>query len=108
VLIWIQFWGFGPLKDLPIAPDSLPKAELISIVVDEEKRSRGIAKDLLEALNHEFLLQGIKQFKVYVGVENKRACRFYEKLGGRFTKKIEVHQGQLSNVYVFNADSKRI
>jgi ribosomal protein S18 acetylase RimI-like enzyme len=82
--------------------DSLPKAELISIVVDEKRRSGGIAKDLLAALEREFFRQGISQFKVYAGAENKRACSFYEKLGGKFMKQIEVHKGEISNLYVFN------
>jgi len=88
--------------------DPLPKAELISIVVAEEERNRGVAKDLFEGLKAEFLRQGIGQFKVYVSVENKRACDFYEKVGGRFTRQIEVHKGEVSNVYIFNTDSKRI
>ena len=76
-------------------------AELLSIVVKKEKWGSGMAKKLLEGLKEKFFVQGLKQFKVVVGVENIRACRFYENSGGKLVKRIEVHRGEMSNVYVF-------
>ena len=81
--------------------DSLPRAELLSIVVKKEKWGSGIAKELLERLKEEFSIQGLNQFKVVVGVENIRACRFYENAGSKLVKQIEVHRGETSNVYLF-------
>jgi len=45
---------------------------------------------------------GVNRFKVVAGAENKQACRFYEKNGEMLVKQIEVHRGELSNVYVFD------
>jgi len=77
------------------------EAELLSIVVDPEARGKGIADELLNELKQRLLERGNDRFKVVVGSENLRACRFYEKNGGRLAKRIEVHRGAESNVYVF-------
>jgi len=78
-----------------------PKAELLSIVVKKEKWASRIAKGFLKELNKQFLIMEVNRFKVVVSAENKGACRFYEKNGGRLIGHIEVHKGEKSNVYVF-------
>jgi len=76
--------------------------ELLSIVVDRRNRGKGTADALITELKNRFLERGVDRFKVVVGADNKRACRFYEKNGGRLVQQIEVHRGEVSNVYVFN------
>lgn len=82
----------------------LPKAELLSIVVKNEMWGRGTAGALINELKRRFSDQGMKNFRVVVGSGNRRACRFYEKHGGEMSSQIEVHRGEISDVYVFRSD----
>jgi len=83
---------------------NLPEAELLSIVVKKEMWGRGTADELINALKRRFSNQGMKNFRVVVGSGNRRACRFYEKHGGKMSGQIEVHRGEISNVYVFQTN----
>ncbi len=80
---------------------NLPKAELLSIVVDVSYRGKGTAQKLFVKLEEEFRSRNVKQFKVIVGSKLIAACRFYEKMGGVFSAKVEVHKGEKSRVYVW-------
>ncbi len=80
---------------------SLPRSELLSIVVDKNYRGRGIAQELFRKLEEEFRSRNIKEFKVVVGSKLITACKFYEKMGGFFSTEIEVHKGEKSRVYVW-------
>lgn len=80
---------------------NLPKTELLSIVVDENYRGKGIAQKLFVKLEDEFRSRNIKQFKVVVGSKLIAACKFYEKIGGVFCTEVEVHKGEKSRVYVW-------
>ena len=79
----------------------LPEAELLSIVVKKENRGGGIGGELIAVLKKRFSYQGIKKFRVVVGSDNKGACRFYERYGGKLIKEVEVHKGEISNLYTF-------
>lgn len=79
----------------------MPEAELLSIVVDEAYRGKGISPRLFNKLIEEFKKVGIEKFKVVVGSNLLPACRFYEKMGGVFHSEIEVHKGERSRVYVW-------
>ncbi len=80
---------------------SLPKAELLSIVVGEKYRGKGIAQKLFKKAEEEFRSRDIKQFKVVVGSKLVAACKFYEKMGGVFSADVEVHKGEKSRVYTW-------
>ena len=60
------------------------------------------APHLFEALKDHFQSTKIKNFKVVVGSTLIPACRFSEKLGGRLTAEITIHQGETSRVYVWD------
>jgi len=85
-----------------VTPTDLPTAELLSIAITEEWRGTSVATQLMEALKNDFKQRGVQQFKVVVGKDNLRACRYYEKMGGKLAAEIEVHQGEPSCVYVFS------
>ena len=86
----------------PVKKDNdLPKAELLSIVVNETYRGKGISQKLFNKLMEEFKKDGIDKFKVVVGSNFLPACRFYEKMGGVLHSEIEVHKGEKSRVYVW-------
>ncbi len=89
---------FYPQKSTKI---KTPDAELLSIVVDKDYHGKGIAEILLNKLVTEFKNKGIKDFKVMVGAELKRAVNFYEKAGFIKFFDIEVHKGIKSFVYVY-------
>ncbi len=81
---------------------NLPKSELLSIVVDNNYRGKGIAQKLFRKIEEEFKRRNIKQFKVVVGSRLFAACRFYEKMGGVFSVEAEVHKGEKSRAYTWN------
>jgi len=79
----------------------LPDAELLSIIVDEPYRGRGVSRDLFNALVDEFACQSIHRFKIVVGDDLKSACRFYEHAGCVLHSELEVHAGEKSRIYVW-------
>jgi len=81
---------------------SLPKAELLSIVVHRDAQRKGYGQSLFYRLKGGFKEKGIRNFKVVVGANNFSARRFYEKMGGELLQEIEVHRGVRSVIYRFN------
>jgi ribosomal protein S18 acetylase RimI-like enzyme len=77
----------------------LPDAELLSIVVAEKGRGKGIAKQLIEKSFEECRKRKIDKFKVLVGVDNEPANKLYLKCGFELVGQIENH-GVLGNIYV--------
>jgi len=61
-----------------------PDAELVVIAVDNKFRGKNIGRELINALESELINREIKEYKVSVTSQNKRANRFYEKLGFNF------------------------
>jgi ribosomal protein S18 acetylase RimI-like enzyme len=88
---------FYPIK----SKEDLPDAELLSIVVSNEFRGKGVGKRIFEGLVKEFRERHVKQFKVVVGSDLVDAKNFYEKMGGALHSEIEVHKGKKSLVYVW-------
>ena len=80
---------------------ALPKAELLSIVVDKNYQGKGVSKELFKRLVNELGKRGVREFKVVVGENLMPACKFYEKMGGVLYSKIEVHKGEWSRIYVW-------
>ncbi len=83
--------------------NEVPSAELLSMVVEERFRGRGVAQKLFTELVNEFRKMGIETFKIVVGDSLIPAQRFYEKMGARRSHKIELHKGVISWVYIFNS-----
>lgn len=77
----------------------MPGAELLSIVVEEEGRSKGLASQLVEKGLEECTKRGIDKVKVLVGAENEPANKLYLKCGFEFVEQIDNH-GVISNIYV--------
>lgn len=90
----------------PQKTDNLPEAELLSIAVREELRGKGIALLLFRKFVEEMEKRGVKRFKVVVGSSNFRANGFYKKVGFRLLGKIQVHEGEESNVWVYEGVGK--
>ncbi len=63
------------------ADSEIPTAELLSIVVAEGGRGKGVGKALVAAADAEFARREINQYKVAVWNENESANAFYERCG---------------------------
>lgn len=81
----------------------LPSAELISIAIDPEMRSKSIATNLTYRGFEECLKRKIEKVRVLVGSENTPANKFYIKCCFEFITQIDNH-GVLSNIYVVDSD----
>ena len=79
-------------------PD-LPAAEVLSIVVAEAARGRGVGKALLRAGLNDFARRGIASVKVAVGADNHLANAFYRRCGFELAH-TRQHHGQTMNLYV--------
>ena len=86
-------------KKTKIENDNLP--ELLSIVVDIDYYGKGIGRKLVNLLEKEFKSQGFDKYKVIVG-DSLEANKFYKSLGFKLYKKIELHKGDISNIYIKN------
>lgn len=80
--------------------NDLPDQELLSIVVSSNHQGGGHAENLFNALCNNFKVRGEKGFKIIVGISLDRAHAFYKKMGSIPIKKIQVHKGFDSIVYV--------
>lgn len=78
----------------------LPEAELFSIAVAADARGKGVADRLYRALSAHFSERGVDAFKVTVGETLAPAHRFYKRMGAEFSRRVEVHAGEGSVVYV--------
>jgi len=75
---------------------NLPKAELLSIVVDRAYQGKGVAKSLYEHLEQFYRIKRIQEFKIIVGSTLTSAICFYQKVGATKLTEIEVHKGYQS------------
>jgi ribosomal protein S18 acetylase RimI-like enzyme len=80
-------------------PDTLPKAELLSIVIDQRARGTSLGQDLMDGLLREFAARGIQELKVMVRADFERANAYYRKHGFQLAASISSH-GKPCNIYV--------
>ncbi len=57
------------------------KAELLSIVVDEKSRGRGVGKALVESLNKFMTEKGVSRYKVFTDMKYSTGHRLYDRMG---------------------------
>ena len=78
---------------------SLPDAELLSIVVSQDCRGKGLAHRLIDSGLQECKKRGIDSVKVMVGAANEPANKLYQKCGFAPAGQIDSH-GVSSNIYI--------
>jgi len=86
---------------------NLPSAELLSIVVADERQGKGLGLQLLQKGLAGCAKRGIDKVKVLVGADNKPANELYQKCGFELVGQIDSH-GVISNVYVAKTGKKEI
>lgn len=84
---------------------NFPSAELLSIVIAEKERGKGLATALIQKGLVECSRRGIKKVKVLVGADNKPANNLYLKCAFELVGQIENH-GILSNIYIAETAKK--
>lgn len=87
---------FYPVKKIK----EIPRAELLSIVVDKRCRGKGISERLYSALVEEFKKRDVKNFKIVVGAGLASAIQFYDRMGAQRFHELEVHKGEKSWIYI--------
>jgi len=86
--------GKGERKSEEIMP------ELLSIVISKDIQAKGIGSELLAALENDLKAKNVKKYKVIAGDNLVSANKFYLKNGFAVKEKLELHKGQISNIYV--------
>lgn len=76
-----------------------PRAELIVIAVSKKYHRKGIGRQLIFAIERNFLRQGIKEYKVSVNAKNSIANSFYLSLGFKKTHDFLIY-GKKINLYI--------
>ena len=71
--------------------NTIPIAELLSIMVKPERRGEGIGSQLIDELTSSCFERGMKLLDVTVDTENHGARRFYEHHGFAFHKKLTLN-----------------
>lgn len=66
------------------------KSELLSIVVDEKYRGRGIGKELVESLNNYMMKNGVGKYKVFTDMEYSTGHILYDMLGFSLEKELNL------------------
>jgi len=73
--------------------------ELLSIVVSENFKGQGVGNLLLKAFEDNISSKTIIRYKVLVG-SKLEANGFYVQNGFKLKKEVELHKGEISNIYV--------
>ena len=69
------------------------RGELYAIYVLQEHQNRGLGRHLVSAVAQRLLDDGFSSMLVWVLEDNRRACRFYESLGGEWVARKTVAIG---------------
>ena len=77
----------------------LPKAELLTICVNENFRRKGVAALLYKKLTDYFKSKSILEFVIVVGV-SLEANAFYIKQGAAISGRVQIHSGSDSNIFI--------
>ncbi|MBN2835140.1 MAG: GNAT family N-acetyltransferase [Candidatus Delongbacteria bacterium] len=85
-------------KDEKKEKEILP--ELLSIVISKNIQAKGIGSGLVKCLEEELMKRDIGSYKVLAGDNLISANKFYLKNDFTLYEKLELHKGQVSNVYV--------
>jgi lipopolysaccharide/colanic/teichoic acid biosynthesis glycosyltransferase/ribosomal protein S18 acetylase RimI-like enzyme len=78
----------------------LPGAEILNFAVRPAYRGTGLAQTLFLELMHRFAMMGVGQVKIVAGEGQRRAHKFYEKMGAKQVGWTSVHKGQNDLVFV--------
>jgi len=100
ILNFFESYKYASSEHFKVATNS----ELISIVVRQECRGKGIAKALYKSLVYFFKEKKVKKFKILVGSNLKEAQKFYEKMGAVKVDEMEIHKGIKSLLYIQNVE----
>jgi ribosomal protein S18 acetylase RimI-like enzyme len=79
---------------------SLPRHELLSMVVAADFRGKGVAEELYRRLCEYFVVQGTGSFRILVGGQLDMANRFYQRMGATAATKVNFHGRSVSTFYV--------
>ena len=82
-----------------VVGEQLPSAEILSIVVAEDARGKGVGSALIGATLDEFERRGIRTVKVAVWAGNEPANSFYQQCGFELAATRE-HHGRPMNIYI--------
>ena len=73
--------------------DRIYWGELYAIYLLQEHQNRGLGRHLVSAVAQRLLDDGFSSMLVWVLEDNRRACRFYESLGGEWVGRKTVAIG---------------
>jgi GNAT superfamily N-acetyltransferase len=90
-------------KKTKIEDNNIP--ELLSIVVDERHKGRGIGKKMIEIYEEELLKIGYNKYRVVVG-SKLDANQFYLNSGFVLNKEFELHKDEKSFLYTKEIGAK--
>jgi ribosomal protein S18 acetylase RimI-like enzyme len=80
---------------------TLPNAEILNFAVQPFCRGTGLAQILFLELMRRFKARGVQEVKIVTGEGQKRAHRFYEKMGAQCVAGTSVHKGHIDSVFLF-------
>jgi ribosomal protein S18 acetylase RimI-like enzyme len=83
------------------ADSNWPRAEMLSLAVDESLRGQGVGARLAVAFKDELHRRGVERAKLVVASDNKVAIAFHRAQGFRDLATIDVHRGERSEVLVW-------
>ena len=66
------------------------RSELLSIVVDEKSRGRGIGKALVESLNSLMADKGVRKYKVFTDMKYSTGHRLYDRMGFVLDRELDL------------------
>lgn len=85
-------------------PADLPEAELLDLAVDDARKGTGLAQELFDVFVREMQRRGCARFRVTTGAALTRAHRFYERRGAVRVAEMEIHRGETTYIFVYDAE----
>lgn len=95
-----SFFKIFEIGVYPLRTPKMPDAELLIVGVHTGYSRLGLGRSLVDLLIREFETREVSAFKILVGCELTESQKFYESLGAVREKKISLHKGSPSWLYV--------
>ncbi len=89
-----------------VTAGDLPDAELLSLAVDRRARGMGVGRDLTRRVLEEFRARGAGRVRVTSAEANAPATRVYLDAGFQKQARLEMHPGEVANVFVISLNNK--
>jgi ribosomal protein S18 acetylase RimI-like enzyme len=96
----VRCWETLTYPTRTTAPD-VSVAEILNFCVADDVQRTGLGRKLFGTMETEYFRRGIRSIRIVTGAKQKKAIRFYEKIGAKLFGRTEVHAHSESLIFSY-------